>query len=270
LAGYVRPEQLVEQGAKLGPAAAQDLETALEGNPEDLAARAKLLGYYYYQWMKPGEAAAKAARRRHILWLIEHHPEAPLAGLSEATLDQGGNALADEEGYAEARKLWLARLNSGSGPPAALGNLAKFFQMTDKELAEKALLAAHAAQPQNTEWDWRLGYLYAMGILGVDALGLNGQPTSVDLVARAGPFAERSRQALRDTSSGTMLSVAASYLWRYGTMLSTSDQAKAEVVDDAIQLIQHAKKAEPANPGWTQFLAQLEAYKRVLSPNPAK
>src|SRR6266550_3301578 len=114
---FQRPEQLVEQGAKLGREAAQDLETALEGNPEDLAARAKLLGYYYYQWMQPGEAATKAARRRHILWLIGHHPEAPLAGLSEAALDQGGNALADEEGYQEARKLWLALLNSGKAPP---------------------------------------------------------------------------------------------------------------------------------------------------------
>src|SRR5437868_4316592 len=81
---FARPEQLIEQGARLGQAAAQDLEIALEGNPEDLAARAKLIGYYYYQWMQPGEAATKAARRRHILWLIGHHPEAPLAGLSEA------------------------------------------------------------------------------------------------------------------------------------------------------------------------------------------
>ena len=55
---FASPEQLVQQGAKLGTAAAQDLETQLEKNPEDLSARAKLLGFYYYQWMKPGEEAA--------------------------------------------------------------------------------------------------------------------------------------------------------------------------------------------------------------------
>ena len=53
-------------------------------------------------------------------------------------------------------------------------------------------------------------------------------------------------------------------------MLSTSDEAKARVIDDAIELVQHARKAEPSNPSWPQFLAQLQAYKRVLSPNPAK
>src|SRR3954447_22041962 len=71
------PEQLVQQGANLSMAAAQELEAQLEKNPEDLSARAKLLGYYWYEWMKPGEAVAKASRRRHILWLIEHHPESP-------------------------------------------------------------------------------------------------------------------------------------------------------------------------------------------------
>src|SRR3954465_15703391 len=77
------PDQQVQQGARMSSATAQELESQLEKNPEDLAARAKLIGYYYYQWMRPGEAAAKAARRKHTLWLIEHHPEAPVTGLSE-------------------------------------------------------------------------------------------------------------------------------------------------------------------------------------------
>src|SRR5690242_4533675 len=69
----VSPEQLVQQGANISRATAAELEAQVERNPEDLNARAKLLGYYWYQWMLPGEAAAKASRRRHILWLIEHH-----------------------------------------------------------------------------------------------------------------------------------------------------------------------------------------------------
>src|SRR5437667_2113322 len=93
------PDQLAQQGSSLSAAAAQELEAQLEKNPEDLAARAKLLGYYWYQWMRPGEVVAKAARRRHILWLIEHHPESPVIGLEEAALSESGNALVDTEGY---------------------------------------------------------------------------------------------------------------------------------------------------------------------------
>jgi hypothetical protein len=257
-------EQIMRQGAKVGAAQAQELEAELEANPEDLAARAKLLGYYYYQWMTPGEAAAKAARRRHILWLIEHHPESSVTGLSEATIDQDGTNMADEEGYRQARKLWLELVDSGKGSPAALGNLAKFFQITDKPLAERALLQARAAQPQNPEWDWRLGYLYGLGILGVDAMGLNGQPTSTDPLAQKGPFAAASRKAMAESNSGTMLYVAASILWRYGTILTPSVADKLDYLDQAIQIVERAKAVEPANLSWPQFLLQLQATKRQM------
>lgn len=260
-------EQLVQQGAKLNAAAAQELEAIIEKNSSDLTARAKLLGYYYYQWMQPGEAVSKAARRRHILWLIENQPEAQLTGLSEAVLDRAGNSLSDEDGYDQARNLWLGQLDSPAITPAALGNLARFFQMPDKNLAEKALLRARVLQAQNGEWNWRLGYLYAMGILGVDGLGLNGQPTSVDPFAQQSPFAAKARKALAESTSGTMLATAASILWRYGSLLAPSEKAKADYVDLAIQYVQQARTAEPANPSWPQFLAQLQAYRRqVVSP----
>ena len=93
----------MEQGANLGAAAAQELEAQLEKAPEDLAARTKLLGYYYYAWMQPGEEAAKAARRKHILWLIEHHPDSPVLGLAEVPIEDRGNSLADPEDYRQAR-----------------------------------------------------------------------------------------------------------------------------------------------------------------------
>ena len=66
-----------------------------------------------------------------------------------------------------------------------------------------------------------------------------------------------------------MLAVAASILWRYGTMLAPSEKGKLDYIDDAIKLIQQAKTAEPANPSWPQFLAQLQAFRiQVMSPAP--
>jgi hypothetical protein len=266
---FFQPEQLMQQGSNLGPGAAQELEAQIEKNPEDLAARTKLIGYYYYQWMQPGEEAAKAGRRRHILWLIEHHPDSPILNLAEAPIEETGNSLADPEGYKRARQLWLSHMEARKTDAVMLGNLAKFFQMTDKNLAESALLQAKAVQPQNAQWDWQLGYLYGMGILGVDAMGLNGQPTSVDPIAASGPFAVKSRKALAESRSGTMLAVAAQILWRYGTMLAPTGSGKLEWLDESAKLIQRAKLAEPNNPTWTQFLSQIEAYRRqAVSPAP--
>src|SRR5580700_8226148 len=108
----MQPEQWMEKGAELSPDAAQALETQLEKTPDDLAARAQLLGFYYYQWMKPGEAASRAARRRHILWLIENHPESPVLGLAEAPIEETGNSLADAEGYRLAREAWLKQMEA--------------------------------------------------------------------------------------------------------------------------------------------------------------
>jgi hypothetical protein len=256
---FFQPEQLMEQGSNLGPAAAQELEAQIEKNPEDLTARTKLIGYYYYQWMQPGEEAAKAARRKHILWLIEHHPDSPILNLAEVPIEEIGNSLADPEGYKQARQLWLSQMEARKTDAAMLGNLAKFFQMTDKYLAESALLQAKAVQPHNAQWDWQLGYLYGMGILGVDAMGLNGQPTSVDPIAATGPFAAKSRKALAESRSGTMLAVAAQILWRYGTMLAPTGIGKLDWLDESAKLIQQAKLAEPNNPAWTQLLSQIEA-----------
>jgi tetratricopeptide (TPR) repeat protein len=262
------PERLIEQGAKLSSTdAAQELEAKLEADPSDLTSRTKLLGYYYYQWMRPGAGAAKAARRRHILWLIENRPGAPVLALGETEIEQSDSQMADPEAFEQARKLWTAHLESGKATPRSLGNLARFFQMKDKELAESALLKARSIEPANGEWDWRLGYLYAMGILGVDALGLNGQPTSTDPFAPETPFYARATQALAESKSGMMLYAAASHIWRYGMLLAGSEVKKMEYVDQAIKMLEQAKRVEPNNPSWPQFLSQLQAYKRqALAP----
>ena len=265
----LQPQQLMQEGSSLGPGAAQELEAQIEKNPEDLASRSKLIGYYYYQWMQPGEEAAKAGRRRHILWLIEHHPDSPVLNLAEVPIEEHGNSLADPEGYEQARQLWLAQREARKSDTLMLGNMAKFFQMTDKNLAESALLQAKVLQPQNAQWDWQLGYLYAMGVLGVDALGLNGQPTSVDPIAASSPFAVKSRKALAESKSPMTLAIAAQILWRYGTMLAPTGAGKLDWLDESAKLIQQAKLLEPNNPSWPQFLAQIEAYRRqVGAPSP--
>jgi hypothetical protein len=266
---FFQPQQLMEQGSNLGPAAAQELEGQVEKNPEDLSARTKLIGYYYYQWMQPGEEGAKAGRRKHILWLIEHHPDSPILNLAEIPIEETGNSLADPEAYKQARQLWLSQMEARKTDVAMLGNIAKFFQMTDKNLAESALLQAKAVQPRNAQWDWQLGYLYGMGILGVDAMGLNGQPTSVDPIAASGPFAAKARKALAESRSGTMLAVAAQILWRYGTMLAPTGAGKLDWLDESAKLIQQAKLAEPNNPTWPQLLMQIESSRRqAVAPAP--
>lgn len=265
--GPPSPEQLVKDGAVLSPAAADRLEAQLQENAEDLPARTKLLGYYFYQWMRPGEAASKAARRRHILWIVQNRPGDQIAGLNEVVIFPTGDSLADPDGYRQARELWLSQMEARKGNAPLLGNLSKFFQLSDKDLAESALKRAQEADSSNGEWGWRLGYLYAMGILGVDAVGLNAQPTSVDPYARDGPFAIKARKELAASRDPLMLAVAGSMLSRYGTMLAPSEKVKLDYLEESERLVERAQLLEPANPNWTQFLLQLKAWKQqILAP----
>ena len=265
------PEQLTQQGATVSPAVADQLEAQLTQQPFDMPARAKLLGYYYYQWMRPGADAARAARRRHILWIIQNQPDSQLAGLMEAAIVPDGSSLADAEGFQQARQLWMLQMDAKKGNPQVLGNLAQFVMLTDKDLAESALKRAVEIDPRNAQWNWNLGYLYAMGMLGVDALGLTGQPTSVDPLARVGPFALKARKELNASNNPLLLAVAASILSRYGTMLAPSEKAKMDYIEESIKLARKSQILEPGNPSWLQFLKQLEGWKKqMLAPDPVK
>lgn len=260
-------EQAVQQGANLTRAMAQQAEGELEAKPHDPTARAKLLGYYFYQWMNVGEAEAKAARRRHLLWVIENQPESSMAGLYESALEPHGHQLADEEGFLKARELWETHLRGPRGTnPQVLGNIAKFFQLHDRELAESALLKASQIDPQNGEWRWRLGYLYGLGILGIDGLAFNGQPASIDPLAAEGPFAAKARKELESATSALQLAVAGNVLARWGTMLAPSESARVAHLNDALKLYRRAQELEPGNPSWKQMVQETEALKLRMQP----
>ncbi len=259
------PEGLAQAGSTLNRDDAEEIEKLLEKNPRDLEARAKMLGYYYYQWMPIGEEAARAARAKHIHYLIQNFPDSAALGLYEAAIDPKGHQLADPAAYEKAHQLWTAQLTAKASNPRVWGNAAKFFQLNDKELAEKALLKAMELEPGNGEWEWRLGYLYALGILGVDGLAFNGQPTSIDPMAKEGPFALKAKQTLETTRSAMVLAVAGNTLYRYGSILAPTAKGRLEHILDAERLFRRAQTIEPGNPTWAQLLQQLQGMKTQMT-----
>jgi hypothetical protein len=161
---------LLGSGAAMGRAQAEDVGRWLEESPGDLVARRKLLiflaanGTRFYD-----PAMVVALRRKHILWLIEHHPEEPLLATSRGLLiPPPVDQIVDPEGYAQARKLWLATVAKPDVSLAALSNAAAFLDAADKPLAEKILLQAQSRDPQG-HWAARLGKLYGEALADSDA-----------------------------------------------------------------------------------------------------
>jgi hypothetical protein len=253
--------KLARDGYALSQADAEGLEAKLKASPDDITARVKLLGFYFRgQAMKAyGHDATIEARRRHILWLIEHHPESEATGISEATIDRAGHNLADASGYDAASALWIeeARLHPESA--AVLAHASRFFQLSSKERAIALLKQAQVAAPGNKEVAAQLGYVYALTILGVDMINGNGFPMSANVDEAKGDFARRALAELKTSTDPVVVGNAGWVAGQYGLILSGMMRGRFTVdyfpmVED---LLNRAHDLDPGNPMLTDGLQQL-------------
>ena len=160
---FAEQHELLRQGRELSADAAQELEKNLEKDPVDLEARIKLLGYYTRAQFNSAEA--RQARQKHVLWVIEHHPEALFAGLPEAHL----NHVLDRGAYSQGKGLWLKQVKKDGAKASVLGNAARFFLLAERDRAEELFKKAQTLEPHVGKWSQQLGHLYSLGMH--DALG---------------------------------------------------------------------------------------------------
>ena len=259
--GVASYPKLARDGYTLTPAEADGLEASLKSSPDDLAARARLLGFYFRgsAMRLHGRDATIEARRRHILWLIAHHPESEVIDLSEATIDRTGHALADQAGYDQASRLWIEHARRHEKSPAILGRAARFFQLSDKDRTISLLRQAQHAATDDREWSSRIGYVYALAILGVDMINQNGLPTSHNPAEANGAFAMRAIDELKTSSDAVVVGTAGTVMGQYGLMLTAVLPGKFTV--DYVPLSEacliKAQELEPANPQWSGVLEKL-------------
>jgi hypothetical protein len=148
----------VLEGMKLSVEDAQQLEETLKHKPEDLSIRAQLLGYYSSRHLRSEWNDGIA--EREVLWLIEHHPEARLAGLPYAQFDPNSNASA----YQDGATLWKKEVSIHTNEAPVLRNAANYFLLHDRPIAEELLKKGAALEPQAPEWPNALGHLYLLGV----------------------------------------------------------------------------------------------------------
>jgi hypothetical protein len=251
---------LVREGFGLSKTGAEQLEAQLKDSPDDLAVRAKLLGFYARGALQLlGQHDTIEARRRHILWLIEHHPESQAAGLSEATIDRAGHNLADAEGYEQASKLWIVEATLHETSAAVQGNAAKFFQLSDKARAIAFLTQAEKDEPNNPAWSAEMGYVSALALLGVQMINSNGLPLAWNAAEAQSEFATRLLDQLKASSDPVTLSTAGMIVGQYGMMLSAMYRNSVAAVDFkpmAEALLARGAQIHP-DPRWASMLEEL-------------
>ncbi len=140
-------------GSDLASEEADELEVAVDSNPNDLASRIKLLGYYARR--QYSDKAAAQQRIKHIIWIVDNLPECPTAGDLAALVVEGPKSSGN---YEEVKSHWLKQIDQDR--PVVLGNAAHFFIHSDIETSESLLLRAQALDPENPHWSERLSHLY--------------------------------------------------------------------------------------------------------------
>ncbi|MGA2880692.1 MAG: energy transducer TonB [Bryobacteraceae bacterium] len=179
------------------PQVIENLELQVLQNPEDLQARFSLLQFYWDTAPSASrvDSGRRSARLEHILYLVEHHPEATMSGFKLAYVYRANGPYANAADHDEVRDQWIESAQSHPRDNAVALNAVKFLEVEDRDDAEQVLRRAMAADAGNREMAANLGFLYAMEILGNDP----------DLVQHAQNELEQSFNAIVLAAAGTAL-----------------------------------------------------------------
>ena len=184
---------------KLPPQEVARLETLVARNPNDVESRIRLLYAYVAD-------ARNERRAHHLLWLIEHHPEA-LGPRTSVFVHSGEGPLQDVLTYERAAHLWKQQVALHPSSPRIVANAAAFFHsyymLKDPMEAEAWVLRARAMNGGDPTWTWQLA-------MYLRAIAWGDQGSSVD---RA--YAAHVREVLRTSTDGELL-------WRTGNLLAHS------------------------------------------------
>ena len=133
------------------------LESQLVESPEDLSARAQLVGYYDGQ--RFFDDAARAKHVAHVLWFIKNAPEANVLAAPEVHILE----TFAEDGYAKGKDAWSSHLENDPDNLTILKHAANFLRQEDRQLAIQILNHAQSLDQEEPYWAEQLGHLHRLG-----------------------------------------------------------------------------------------------------------
>src|SRR5437867_7583581 len=135
----------------------QELEKRLTENPDDFAARLKLIAYA----MRADRASLEESRRSRadlVLWLVENRSDSEILG-SPYSIFQPGELSPDQ--LARAMRLWDSAAKARPSDARVMWNAANFYRAIEDRFYRASLERAVALAPGNENYTRDLGGLYA-------------------------------------------------------------------------------------------------------------
>ena len=241
--------EVLTEGSKLNAAEAQELESQIARDPDDLAARGKLISYYF-------QHGQTASILENIDWLIEHHPE------SDVTSYFSNSHFLSPANYERKKALWMAQAKAHPNDARVLANAARFLGEQDGFAERDLLTKAREVEPSNPEWLKRLADLMSRAIV----LSLQVQGGTYFTIAPNGQTTAKQDEGLGTAAIAELESSPDAVLvGTVGEFVSGGPPGGRPAPESQRQLAEHlltrAQALDPANQEWPAALERLHAAK---------
>ena len=233
---------LLREGEKLSSTAAIELENKVGKKPNDLENRLRLLSYYAGQGGSDDSQKIRAARARHVLWLIQNEPKAAVFNVATRVyaIQPTGGPFADTAKFQAAKEAWQRQVSAHPKDIEIKRNAATFLGIHDPDWVEALL--------KSTGDDRWLGQVYATAILGIVASDYRtSDPVLTSEERRNSEFAKHALAELEGSNNAAMLGGAGFTLCRDGGFLYADNKLELDYVPLAIKLLSKAEQIDPSN-----------------------
>jgi TonB family protein len=152
------------QEYKITPTEAARLEKVLETNPEDVAARERLLTYFAGR----SDDASRLSRFHLLLWLIDNHPESPLFSKESAVLKPADFRPPYEADLRVIAASWQREAAAHPEDVRILGNAVRELYQVNYPLMAECLKQLRKIDSTNPRWVVLLASLYGSAVTSAD------------------------------------------------------------------------------------------------------
>jgi TonB family protein len=230
---------------------AEQLESRLLRDPENLSIRGALMAFY-------ANDGNESAFTPHLLWVINRHPEAPIAAMkiyprsdlpSHALQDSLAAHTSANSGYELSKAAWDDALNKYPNSPDVVFHAGLFIESNDPRRALALFTRAAVLPPADSRA--KAGYLHAVSVIYAAAVITDqkaGDPSArINNIAMDQNLASTLRTEIETSNDPALLCQA-------GTTLVQLGQE-----EEGLSLIQRAVDLDPANPKWKDALESAKA-----------
>lgn len=252
---------VIRSGPLPSPQEIAALESYVLQNPDDLDAQRQLLQVYANIAPLPGhdDPVRRSVRLQHILYLVEHHPEATVSGSRAAYVGRMAGAYENAGDHEAVREQWLAAVAGHPKGKAVTTNAVNFLEVEDPDDAEQVMRRAVDAEPENRELAANLGFLYATEIKGPDLLLRGRSPATLGRERPLHAMAE-----LEQSSNAVVLAAAGTAL---SNLAKSFDSVNGTMLELAEKLLARARELAPDDPDIQGPMPLIKYFAAAQSPN---